>query len=333
MTQRSLLLYRLRRRIETPTVETYSLRPLLNGPETSPSLAAWLIFFVNCANTALLILFLLSSCLLSLFLLSLSLEHHPNDITFGKITFRLNFSNLFASTYNELNATASLENNTLSVSPKSSIRILLLFVFSTLTIDEVSLLRSSHETLKFDWNSFVMNAFNSSNSSRFQFFHSSRRLLLLRRSGTSDGVRFLDRTGCGCCCCCAFFVPDDVLYACSLCFFFVCQHHLGQTDKKKGKNFPFAFVSHPSIFFIFPYFVPYGYGICDLSTPLKKKKREEKERERSHHKKIKRRSFFCLLVHTRETPPHIPQTAREHTHTQREREREREREKRGRALI
>ena len=214
-------------------------------------------FFVNCANTALLILFLLSSCLLSLFLLSLSLEHHPNDITFGKITFRLNFSNLFASTYNELNATASLENNTLSVSPKSSIRILLLFVFSTLTIDEVSLLRSSHETLKFDWNSFVMNAFNSSNCSSFSilpFLSSSpsTRVVLV----PPPMLLFLDRTGCGRREARVLCLTQFYMLALSA-FFFVFNTIWDR--QKKGKNFPFAFVSHPSIFFIFPYFVPMAY--------------------------------------------------------------------------
>jgi hypothetical protein len=66
---------------------------------------------------------------LLLFFLSTALGgggNHPKDIKFGKITFWLKLSKRFASTYNELNATASLENKKLSVSPKSSIRILLL---------------------------------------------------------------------------------------------------------------------------------------------------------------------------------------------------------------
>ena len=128
----------------------------------------------------------------------------------------------------------------------------------------------------------------------------------------------------------ARFVPDAILYACSLCFFFRVQHHLGQTDKKKERIFHLLLcpIHRSSSFFHILYLM--AYGICDLSTPLKKKKkREEKERERSSSQKNQTEKFFflssCSLL--RETPPVVPRTAREHTHTERQREREKEKER------
>ena len=137
----------------------------------------------------------------------------------------------------------------------------------------------------------------------------------------------------------ARFVPDAILYACSLCFFFRVQHHLGQTDKKKERIFHLLLcpIHRSSSFFHILYLM--AYGICDLSTPLKKKKkREEKERERSSSsQKNQTEKFFSVFLFTfeRDPPGRTPDRTRAHAHreTEREREREREREKRGRALI
>ena len=136
----------------------------------------------------------------------------------------------------------------------------------------------------------------------------------------------------------ARFVPDAILYACSLCFFFrVQQHHLGQT--KKRKEFSICFLSVPSIDLLHFSSIFCTFGIRDLSTPLKKKKkREEKERERSSSsQKNQTEKFFSVFLFTfeRDPPGRTPDRTRAHAHreTEREREREREREKRGRALI
>ena len=133
----------------------------------------------------------------------------------------------------------------------------------------------------------------------------------------------------------ARFVPDAILYACSLCFFFVFNNTIWDRQKKERIFHAFFRPIHRSSSFFHILYL----RICDLSTPLKKKKkREEKERERSSSsQKNQTEKFFSVFLFTfeRDPPGRTPDRTRAHAHreTEREREREREREKRGRALI
>ena len=174
-----------------------------------------------------------------------------------------------------------------------------------------------------------MNAFNSSNSSSFSilpFLSSSpsTRVVLV----PPPMLLFLDRTGCGRREARVLCLTQFYMLALSA-FFFVFNTIWDRQTKKKERIFHLLLcpIHRSSSFFHILYLM--AYGICDLSTPLKKKKkREEKERERSSsQKKIKRRVFFSVFLFTFERDPPVVPGPHASTRTQRDRERERKRKR------